>query len=131
MFRLPSRRNVVFKKGQIRKLLSDHQHSSLNITNQPSSSLSFDFYHIGVKMHFTTILASAIALAMGASAMPAPPADTRYAQLRLFGEPGCSAQNEGELGVYGDYVNKCNTFPGDTPYRSVSFEYAINNCSRK
>ncbi|KAJ5391353.1 hypothetical protein N7509_006843 [Penicillium cosmopolitanum] len=80
-------------------------------------------------MHFTTILASAIALAMGASAMPAPPADTRYAQLRLFGEPGCSAQNEGELGVYGDYVNKCNTFPGDTPYRSVSFEYAINNCS--
>ncbi|KAJ5082826.1 hypothetical protein N7532_011869 [Penicillium argentinense] len=78
-------------------------------------------------MHFSTIIISAIALAMGASAMPAPPADTRYAQLRLFGEPGCSAQNEGELGVYGDYVNKCNTWDGTT-VKSVSFEYAINNC---
>jgi hypothetical protein len=104
-----------------------HQH------HQPSSRTSLDFYHIKSKatMQLTTILVTAIALAMGASAMPAPPADTRYAQLRLFGEPGCSAQNEGELGVYGDYVNKCNVFPGDTPYRSVSFEYAINNCSRK
>lgn len=81
-------------------------------------------------MQFSAILASALAFAMSASAMPAPPADTRYAQLRLFGESGCSAQNQGELGVYGDYVNKCNTF-GETTVKSVSFEYAINNCSCK
>lgn len=81
-------------------------------------------------MQFTTIFVSAIAFAMGVSAAPAPPADTRYAQLRLFGESGCSAQNQGELGVYGDYVNKCNTF-GDTTVKSVSFEYAINNCTCK
>lgn len=81
-------------------------------------------------MHFATIIASTFALVMSASALPAPPADTRYAQLRLFGEPGCSAQNQGELGVYGDYVNKCNTF-GDTTVESVSFEYSINNCSCK
>ncbi|KAJ5224453.1 uncharacterized protein N7469_007956 [Penicillium citrinum] len=79
-------------------------------------------------MQLTTVFVSAIAFAMGVSAIPAPPADTRYAQLRLFGEPGCSAQNQGELGVYGDYVNKCNTF-GDTTVKSVSFEYAINNCT--
>ncbi|KAJ5653712.1 hypothetical protein N7490_000715 [Penicillium lividum] len=74
-------------------------------------------------------LASAI-LAMGVSATPTPatPANTRYVQLRLYGESGCSAENLGELGVYGDYVNSCQSF-GDNVVNSVSFEYAINNCS--
>lgn len=82
-------------------------------------------------MHFTTIITSlALAMSVSAAPAPAPPADTRYAQLRLFGEPGCFNQNQGELGVYGDYVNICNTF-GETTVRSVSFEYAINNCTRE
>ncbi|KAJ5533170.1 hypothetical protein N7494_009722 [Penicillium frequentans] len=81
-------------------------------------------------MHFTTLVASVTALAMSVSAVPSPatPANTRYVQLRLYGEPGCSAQNLGELGVYGDYVNSCQSF-GDNEVESVSFEYAINNCT--
>lgn len=81
-------------------------------------------------MHFTTLVASVTALAMSVSAVPSPatPANTRYVQLRLYGEPGCSAQNLGELGVYGDYVNSCQSF-GDNDVKSVSFEYAINNCT--
>lgn len=82
-------------------------------------------------MHFTTIITSfALALSASAAPTPAPPADTRYAQLRLFSAPGCFDLNQGELGVYGDYVNKCNTF-GATTVESVSFEYAINNCTRE
>ncbi|KAJ5352038.1 hypothetical protein N7541_002852 [Penicillium brevicompactum] len=81
-------------------------------------------------MLFTSIIS--LALALGASAMPArraDPANTRFVQLRLYGEPSCSAQNLGELGVYGDSVNKCQTFGTDT-IRSVSFEYKYaDNCT--
>lgn len=83
-------------------------------------------------MLFTSIIS--LALALGASAMPArraDPANTRFVQLRLYGEPSCSAQNLGELGVYGDSVNKCQTFGTDT-IRSVSFEYKYaDNCTRE
>ncbi|KAJ5635688.1 uncharacterized protein N7484_009001 [Penicillium longicatenatum] len=81
-------------------------------------------------MHFTTLVASIAALAMSVSAAPSPatPANTRYVQLRLYGEPGCSAQNLGELGVYGNYVNSCQSF-GDNDVKSVSFEMAIKNCT--
>ncbi|KAJ5935195.1 hypothetical protein N7466_004742 [Penicillium verhagenii] len=82
-------------------------------------------------MQFTTALvASVAALAVTISAAPAPasPANTRYVQLRLYGEAGCSAENLGELGVYGDDVNDCQSF-GDNIVQSVSFEYAINNCT--
>lgn len=82
-------------------------------------------------MLFTTVLASAFTLAIGASAAPAPDANPRYAQLRIFGEPGCSELNQGEIGVYGDQLNKCQTF-GDNTVRSVSFEYKLlNNCTRE
>lgn len=81
-------------------------------------------------MFSSTILASALALALGVSASPTRRADPRYVQLRLYGEPGCSAQNLGELGVYGDSINKCQTF-GDDTIRSVSFEYKyFDNCTR-
>ncbi|KAJ5214933.1 hypothetical protein N7468_010612 [Penicillium chermesinum] len=81
-------------------------------------------------MLFSTLIASAIAFGMvSAAPTPATPANTRYAQLRLFGAPGCLEQNQGELGVYGDYVNTCNPFDYDFTVKSVSFEYAINNCT--
>ncbi|KAJ5720831.1 uncharacterized protein N7483_008765 [Penicillium malachiteum] len=82
-------------------------------------------------MHFTTLLTSTLALAMSISAAPTPatPANTRYVQLRLYSDPACGQDgNLGELGVYGDDVNKCNAF-GDYTVESVSFEYAINNCT--
>lgn len=82
-------------------------------------------------MLFNTILASAAILAVGVSAAPAPDVNPRYAQLRIFGEPGCSEQNQGEIGVYRDQLNKCQTF-GDNNVRSVSFEYKLlNNCTRE
>ncbi|RAL10714.1 uncharacterized protein BO97DRAFT_406718 [Aspergillus homomorphus CBS 101889] len=47
--------------------------------------------------------------------------NTRLAQLRVYGAPGCSELNLGELGIYGDYLNQCGTF-GDDTIQSVSFE---------
>ncbi|KAJ5627433.1 hypothetical protein N7528_004860 [Penicillium herquei] len=83
-------------------------------------------------MYFTTLLTSTLALAMSISAAPTPvpatPENTRYVQLRLYSDADCGQDgNLGELGVYGDYVNKCNAF-GDYTVESVRFEAAINNC---
>lgn len=81
-------------------------------------------------MYFSTFLASTVALAMSVSAFPATPVNTRYVQLRLFAEPNCTIPSLGELGVYGDQVNQCNTLgAGDIATESVSFEYAIDGCS--
>ncbi|KAJ5703649.1 hypothetical protein N7493_011574 [Penicillium malachiteum] len=84
-------------------------------------------------MHFTTLLTSTLALTMSVSAAPTPvpatPENTRYVQLRLYSDADCGQDgNLGELGVYGDYVNKCNAF-GDYTVESVRFEAAINNCT--
>jgi hypothetical protein len=82
-------------------------------------------------MFFSTVFISTIALTLGVSAIPASPINSRYVQLRLYGEPGCSALNLGELGVYGDKVNSCQTFGSDT-VRSVSFEANyVEGCTRK
>ncbi|KAB8231346.1 hypothetical protein ETB97_001525 [Aspergillus alliaceus] len=80
-------------------------------------------------MLFSTIIASTMALTMGVSAAPAPRDDPRYVQLRIYGESGCFEQNQGEMGIYGDKLNKCQTF-GDTTVKSVRFEYALrDNCT--
>lgn len=76
-------------------------------------------------MHSKAVIASIMALGMGAASAPA--SYTRYAQLRLYGEPGCYEQNMGELGIYD--VNKCQTFGGDETIRSVSFETNSVGCS--
>jgi hypothetical protein len=80
-------------------------------------------------MQISTIIASIAALAMSASAAPAPAAYTRYAQLRLYGEPGCSAQNLGELGIYD--INQCKSFGDTDVIRSVHFEANTPGCTRK
>lgn len=81
-------------------------------------------------MYFTTIIITTIAaLAMSGNAAPAPAAYTRYAQLRLYGEPGCSAQNLGELGIYD--INQCKSFGDTDVIRSVSFEVNTSGCTRK
>lgn len=89
-------------------------------------------------MFFSTIFTSILALSLGVSAAPVAgstadidPGSIRKVQLRLYGEPGCSAQNLGELGVYGDKVNKCQTFGADQ-VRSVRFENQLApGCTRK
>lgn len=80
-------------------------------------------------MQISTIIASIAALAMSARAAPAPATYTRYAQLRLYGEPGCSAQNLGELGIYD--INQCKSFGDTDVIRSVSFEVNTPGCTRK
>jgi hypothetical protein len=80
-------------------------------------------------MYLSTIIASIAALGMGVIAAPAPAAYTRYAQVRLYGEPGCSAQNLGELGVYD--INQCKMFGDSDVIRSVSFEFNTPGCTCK
>ncbi|KAJ5795230.1 hypothetical protein N7457_001829 [Penicillium paradoxum] len=75
-------------------------------------------------MLFTNLITATIALAIGVSAIPTPSAHTRHIQLRIFGKPGCSELNQGEIGVYEDGINKCHAFI-DTNIRSVSFERQI------
>ncbi|KAE8371200.1 hypothetical protein BDV26DRAFT_299006 [Aspergillus bertholletiae] len=77
-------------------------------------------------MHFSTGLTSTVALNIGISAAPAPRDDPRYVQLRIYSEPGCFEQNRGEMGIYSDKLNKCQTF-GGTTVKSVRFEYTLRD----
>ncbi|KAE8145974.1 hypothetical protein BDV25DRAFT_58856 [Aspergillus avenaceus] len=81
-------------------------------------------------MFLSTIFTSIAALSLGVSAAPTVNAYPRYAQLRLYGEPGCFDQNLGELGVYDERLNSCQTFGDDYTIRSVAFEYRLrDNCT--
>lgn len=75
-------------------------------------------------MHFTVLFASILAYDMTATA--APTSNTRWAQIRLYGEPGCFRQNMGELGIYD--ANVCQSF-ADYEIRSVLFETNHVGCS--
>ena len=67
---------------------------------------------------------------MSVSALPATPENTRYVQLRLYGSPNCTIPSLGELGVYGDMVNQCNTLASDDlSNASVAVEYALDGCT--
>ncbi|KAE8386941.1 hypothetical protein BDV23DRAFT_186819 [Aspergillus alliaceus] len=80
-------------------------------------------------MIFRTGLASTIALAIGISAASAPQDDFRYVQLRIYSETSCFEKNQGEMGIYGNKLNKCQTF-GATRVKSVRFEYMLrDNCT--
>lgn len=80
-------------------------------------------------MYFAAIAASAIAVAGAASAAGNPA--HRYAQLRLWGEPGCTTLNLGEEGIYGDQLSQCNFLDENDVVRSVSFEGADDGCTCK
>lgn len=80
------------------------------------------------------LIASVAALGFGtasAVAVPRSEGTVRYAQLRLYGESGCSAKNLGELGIYNGDINKCHTF-GDDVIKSIDYEYSYKEgCSRE
>lgn len=82
-----------------------------------------------MRMHTKTILARLIPLALAIGATSAPTANTRYAQLRLYGAPGCHKQNMGELGVYD--INKCQSliFEGEELVKSVFYQTSTDGCS--
>ncbi|KAI5464332.1 hypothetical protein BGZ63DRAFT_421384 [Mariannaea sp. PMI_226] len=75
----------------------------------------------------SAIFVAITALVAGSSAVAIPNPNERYVQLRLYGKPGCSELNLGELGVYGTEVNKCNTF-GEEKVRSVLLQYNPHGC---
>ncbi|OOF99306.1 hypothetical protein ASPCADRAFT_204950 [Aspergillus carbonarius ITEM 5010] len=74
-------------------------------------------------MQFTVLFYSLVALAITALALPT--GDTRVIQLRLWGEPGCTEENLGELGLYQSTLNQCTTFLGSDTIRSISTEFVI------
>lgn len=80
-------------------------------------------------MQFTTLFTATLALAMGVVAADINP---RLATLRIYGEPGCSALNEGEIGVFKDMQNKCQTFLASDNVRSINLEslYGVG-CKRR
>ncbi|KAJ5368836.1 uncharacterized protein N7496_008596 [Penicillium cataractarum] len=59
----------------------------------------------GLSLLLTTALA--LGTATLTAATDTPPVQNKWAQLRLFGAPGCSADNMGEMGVYGYERNTC------------------------
>jgi hypothetical protein len=86
-------------------------------------------------MYFTTAAASIAALTVGtASAAALPqvtdyPGHIRYAQLRIYGAPGCFDANMGELGIYNLAVNECHDFGTDV-INSVRYEFQNNPSCR-
>ncbi|KAJ6134449.1 hypothetical protein N7523_000771 [Penicillium sp. IBT 18751x] len=78
-------------------------------------------------MYFTSFITAIAVLAVSAKAAPAPAAYTRYAQLRVYGEPGCFAQNLGELGIYD--INQCKSFGHTDMIKSISFEVNTPGCT--
>ncbi|KAI5459227.1 hypothetical protein BGZ63DRAFT_390527 [Mariannaea sp. PMI_226] len=63
-------------------------------------------------MQFSTIFACVSALAMTASASPVA-RETHISDFRLFGEHGCSAENEGVWTVLNTDLDKCTGFNGE------------------
>lgn len=75
-------------------------------------------------MHFKAIITTITTLGMGATA--APTSNTRLAQIRPYGEPGCFRENMGEVGIYD--ANVCYSF-GNYVVESVRFETNHLGCS--
>ncbi|KAH6885214.1 hypothetical protein B0T10DRAFT_91196 [Thelonectria olida] len=77
-------------------------------------------------MQFSTIFVSAAALFISASASPVA-RETHISDFRLFGEPGCSAQNEGVWTVLNTDLDKCTGFNGEV-VKSVTLTDINKGC---
>ncbi|KAI1506277.1 hypothetical protein F5X99DRAFT_404328 [Biscogniauxia marginata] len=86
-------------------------------------------------MQFTTILATAAALVLGANGGVVPRDGARLAQFRIFGEEGCSALNYGFWTVDESDTNICKGLnpPAGTVVKSIELEAmnfpAANGCT--
>ncbi|KAI8649758.1 hypothetical protein NCS55_01438700 [Fusarium keratoplasticum] len=78
-------------------------------------------------MYFTTIVASVAALAVGASAAPAPGPNDRYVQIRLHPQPDCEQPNVGQLSLRGSEVDKCGRLDDTYTIRSLNIEQITEN----
>ncbi|KAF4975678.1 hypothetical protein FZEAL_7568 [Fusarium zealandicum] len=85
-------------------------------------------------MHFTSIVISFTALALGASALPAVstapnPGTQRYVQLRTWSEDSCSIKgNLGQYGVYDNQIKTCLQFNKDDTVLAARVEYNPRLC---
>jgi hypothetical protein len=80
-------------------------------------------------MQFGTIFVSVAALFMGASASPVT-RETHISDFRLFGETGCSAQNDGVWTVLNTDLDKCTNFNGEVP-KSITLTDINKGCKCK
>ncbi|KAL2674199.1 hypothetical protein Neosp_012649 [[Neocosmospora] mangrovei] len=78
-------------------------------------------------MHFTTVVASVAALAMGASAAPASGPYDPFAQVRLYPQSGCEQPNVGYLSIRRSAVNKCGQLDGTYTIKSLKIEQLYDN----
>ncbi|KAJ6016081.1 hypothetical protein N7540_010672 [Penicillium herquei] len=81
-------------------------------------------------MYFSKFIASASALAMGVSAMPASSADLRVVTLRGYASPNCTIPTLGELGVYSSELGVCSSGISTTDPTTVSVTFGplIDGC---
>lgn len=82
------------------------------------------------KMQITHLLATAITLTT-ASASTVPPTNNKWAQLRLFGSPGCEANNLLEMGVYGYQKNQCQNIAQYGTIEAVNITSIFDECECK
>ncbi|KAJ3456203.1 hypothetical protein MRS44_016226 [Fusarium solani] len=78
-------------------------------------------------MHFTTIVASIAALAMGASAAPASGPYDPFAQVRLYPQSDCEQPNVGYVSVRRSGINKCGQLDGTYTIKSLNIEQITEN----
>lgn len=81
-------------------------------------------------MHLIHLLTSALTLTLVA-ADDIPPETNKWAQLRLFGSPGCEADNLLELGVYGYQKNQCQDLSQYGVVQAVNVTDMIDECRCK
>lgn len=60
-----------------------------------------------------------------------PPETNKWAQLRLFGSPGCEEDNLLELGVYGYQKNQCQDLSQYGAVEAVNVTDMIDECRCK
>ncbi|KAJ5151038.1 uncharacterized protein N7482_010290 [Penicillium canariense] len=75
------------------------------------------------------ILFTAFVFGLGTTALASlPPTNSKWAQLRLYGSPGCDANNLLELGVYGSQKNTCISLDQYGAIEAVNITSIFDEC---
>lgn len=83
-------------------------------------------------MQLTLLLTTAFTLTTATlTAADTPPENNKWAQLRLFGSPGCDADNLLEMGVYGYQKNQCQSISQFGPIEAVNISSIFDECECK
>lgn len=116
-----------------------HSETSTSISQDPKLTLSqYQPIHLfpakTTKMYGLNLLLTT-ALALGTATLTAadtlPPDQNKWAQLRLFGAPGCSAENMLEMGIYGYERNTCMNIAQYGSVEAVNLSSMFDECECK